>query len=93
MARITSVKIKTRDEEAIKLQEAECLTVSNLKQNKFADPEGTVFVKSKRGNISFPLSDVRDIEFAIEPEKKGVSYILHVSTFLLTKGDLSNDKK
>lgn len=92
MARITLVKIKTRDEEAIKLQEAECLTVSNLKQNEFAEPEGIVFVKSKRGSIAFPLSDVRDIEFTIDPEKKGVSYALHVSTFLLTKGD-SNDKK
>ena len=92
MARIISVKIKTRDEEIIKLQEAECLTVSNLKENDFREPEGTIFVISKRGRIAFPLNDVRDIEFTVEPEKKGVSYALHVSTFLLTKGD-SNDKK
>lgn len=92
MARIISVKIKTRDEEAIKLQEAECITVSNLKENPYSEEDGKIYVKSKRGQIAFPLSDVRDIEFTVDPEKKGVSYNLHVSTFLLTKGD-SNDKK
>ena len=92
MARIISVKIKTRDEEALKLQEAECITISNLGKCELNEGGG-VFVKSKRGSITFPLSDVRDIEFAIDTEKKGVSYILHVSTFLLTKGDLNNDKK
>ena len=93
MSRITLVKVKTRDEEVIKLQEADCLTVStNFNENEFCKQEGTVFVLSKRGRIAFPLDDVRDIEFTLEPEKKGVSYTLHVSTFLLTKGD-SNDKK
>ena len=91
MARITSVKIKTRDEEALKLQEADCITISNLGECELNEGGG-VFVRSKRGSITFPLSDVRDIEFTIDPEKKGVSYALHVSTFLLTKGD-TNDKK
>ena len=91
MARIILCKIKTRDEEAIKLQEVECITVSSLEVSDLNEG-GTVFVKSKRGQIAFPLSDVRDIEFTIDPEKKCVSYTLHVSTFLLTKGD-SNDKK